>query len=141
MNQVSTIPFGNNVNVIAGYAQVVNDRLGAFDLVVENTGANSLYLLLKEYDGSTSPSGFKNLGAANTVVAGGTKTISLSLLSKTIGFFGSGNTVANISTVQRNPGNLRGAQIDIKVGGRFGYAFDPAFDQNSFLPGEFRQKQ
>jgi hypothetical protein len=136
MQQISTIPFGSDATILAGYALAANDRLGNLDLVIENTGANDLYLKVAEYDGVTSPSGYADIGVPVTVVPKGTKTVSLSLLSKKIGFFGSGNTVANVSTVYRNRADLRGAQIDIVVQGRKGWGFDTAFDVNAFTsPG------
>ena len=132
MNQNSSVGFGTDANILAAYAHAANDRLGNFDLVVENTGANTLYLQVREHDGVTSPSGYANLGAAFTVVPRGTVTRSYLLLSKQIGFFGSGNTTANISTAIRNPADLRGAQIDIVVQGRTGWGFDNAFDKKAF---------
>lgn len=125
MNQQSLIGFGGDITVAAGYAQRGNDRLGNFDLVIENTGANQLTFVLKEL---TSASGFTAVGAAVTVTPRGVKTLSYSLLSKRVGFFGSGNTTANISTVLRNPADLRGAQIDIVNAGRRGWGFDAGFD-------------
>jgi hypothetical protein len=131
VNQQSTIPFGTDATLLAGYAMnAANDRLGNFDLVIENTGANSLYLRVKE---QTLPqSGFSDVGSPITVVPKGTVTRSYSILSKRIGFFGSGNTIANISPVLRNKGDLRGAQIDIVQIGRRGWSWDNAFDQKSF---------
>ena len=130
MNQISKIGFGSNPNVFAGYAVSANDRLGNFDLVIENTGANTLTLQLKEYLPSSATWG--NIGSAITVVAGGTHTISLVVISKIMGFFGTGNTTANISTVIRNKSNLRGAQIDICTSGRKGWGFDSGFDKDAF---------
>ena len=132
MNQVSSIGFGDNAEVLAGYAMAANDRLGAIDLVVENTGDNPLYLQVAEFDGTTAPSGYAKLGAAQSIVARGQKTLSLNLLSKQIGFFGSGDTVANISTVMRNKADLRGAQIDIVPVARKGWGYDHGFDKAAF---------
>jgi len=87
---------------------------------------------IREYDGTTSPSGYKNVGSAVTVVPRGTTTVHMNLLSKQIGFFGSGNTVINVTTVMRNPSTLRGAQIDIVALGRRGFGYDSAFDQKQF---------
>jgi hypothetical protein len=131
MNQVSKIPFGNDASVMAGYAYRAGDRLGRFDLVIENTGDNVLSMQVRE---AVSPSGFSNLGAFFTVNPGGTVTKSYTLLSEKVAFFGSGNTVANVSTVIRNKANLRGAEIDIVVTGRKGWGFDEGFDQNAFKP-------
>lgn len=132
MNQVSSIPFGTDATLLAGYAYRAGDRLGNVDLVIENTGANALYFQLKE---QTNPSGaFVNVGSAQTLVPKGTKTVSYNLISERVGFFGSGNTTANVSFVIRNKGNLRGAQIDIVVTGRRGWGFDPGFDTNSQVP-------
>ena len=132
MNQVSSIPFGTDATLLAGYAYRANDRLGNVDLVIENTGSNALYFQLKE---QTNPSGaFVAVGAAQSIVPKGTKTVSYNLLSERVGFFGSGNTTANVSFVIRNKGNLRGAQIDIVVTGRRGWGFDPGFNQNSEVP-------
>ena len=132
INQASSLGFGANADVLAGYALAANDRLGNIDLVIENTGLNPLYLQIKEHDGVTAPSGYANLGSALSIVAKGTKTVSLNLISKQIGFFGSGNTTANISTVIRNPADRRNAQIDIVAGGRRNFGFDDAFDKKAF---------
>ena len=131
MNQVSKIPFGSDASVMAGYAFRANDRLGRFDLVIENTGDNALSMQIRE---AVTPSGFANLGSFFTVAPGGTVTKSYTLLSEKIAFFGSGNTVANVSTVLRNKGNLRGAEIDIVVTGRRGWGFDDGFDTGAFQP-------
>lgn len=131
MNQVSKIPFGSDASVMAGYASRANDRLGRFDLIVENTGDNTLSMQIRE---AVAPSGFANLGAFFTVAPGGSVTKSYTILSAKIGFFGSGNTVANVTTVLRNKGNLRGAEIDIVVTGRRGWGFDAGFNQGAFKP-------
>ena len=128
MNQLSSIGFGPDATVFAGYAQSANDRLGNIDFVFENTGANQAYIKLAQYDGTTSPSGYAQIGDAFTVAAGGVITKSYVLLSKRVAFFGSGNTTVNISTVIRNKADLRGAQIDIVAVGRKGWGLDPAFN-------------
>ncbi len=133
MNQISSIGFGDDANVLAGYALSANDRLGNIDLLIENTGDNDLYLKVAEYDGATSPSGYAALGAAQSIVARGQKTVSLNLLSKQIGFFGSGDTTANISTVIRNKADLRNPQIDIvPVFARKGWGFNEGIDKAAF---------
>lgn len=132
MNQISKIPFGSDASVFAGYAQAANERLGAFDLIIENTGTNPLVLQLKEYVASSDT--WQNVGSVINVAAGGTNTAHLTILSKRLGFFGTGNTTANISAQIRNKGNLRGAQIDILCSGRKGWGFDTGFDKNSFRP-------
>ncbi len=140
MNQISAIGFGADATVFAGYAQSANERLGNIDFIVENTGANTLYLTLGQYDGNTSPSGFAKVGAAFVVVPGGTQTKSYSLVSKRIGFFGSGNTAtdltgratsakADVTAVLRNKSDLRGAQIDIVATGRRGWGYDEAWNK------------
>lgn len=142
MNQLSAIGFGVDADVFAGYAQSANDRLGDIDLVVENTGSTTLYMVVRQYDGNTSPSGFANVGDAFVVVPGGTQSKHFNLLNKRIGFFGSGNTAtdlsgtatsakANISTALRNKADLRGAQISIVAGGRRGWGFDEGFDSHT----------
>jgi hypothetical protein len=128
MNQLSSIGFGPDATVFAGYAQSANDRLGNIDFVFENIGANTAYIKLAQYDGTTSPSGYAQIGDAFTVVAGGAITKSYVLLSKRVAFFGSGNTSVNISTVIRNKADLRGGQIDIVAVGRKGWGLDPGFD-------------
>jgi hypothetical protein len=128
MNQLSSIGFGPDATVFAGYAQSANDRLGNIDFVFENIGANQAYIKLAQYDGTTSPSGYAQIGDAFTVVPGGVITKSYVLLSKRVAFFGSGNTSVNISTVIRNKADLRGAQIDIVAVGRKGWGLDPAFN-------------
>lgn len=142
MNQLSSVGFGNDATVLHGYAQTANERLGAVDFQVENTGNIPLVFQLRQYDGTTSPSGYANVGAAVTVAARGAKTVSYILLSKRVGFFGSGvpatlaingvtqlvtSTTANITAVFRNKGDLRGAQIDLVATGRKGWGYDEGF--------------
>ena len=129
MNQLSSIGFGTDANVFAGYAQSANDKLGNIDFVFENTGGNQAYIKLMQYDGVTSPSGFAVVGLPFTVVPGGTVTRSYVLLSKRVGFFGSGNTFVNISSVIRNKADLRNAQIDIVAVGRRGWGYDDGFNK------------
>lgn len=131
MNQQSKIGFGSNISRLAGYAQHANAQLGNIDLVIENCGANTLTFAVKEYVGTTAApttSGYQQVGGFVSVVAGGVKTVSYNLLSKRVGFFGSGNTTASISTSYRNKGDLRGAQIDIVTTGRRGYTIDDGFN-------------
>lgn len=140
MNQISALGFGADAQVFAGYAQAANERLGNIDFIVENTGANTLYMTLGQYDGNSSPSGFAKVGAAFVVVPGGTQTKSYSLVSKRIGFFGSGNTnttltgtatsaKANITAVLRNKADLRGAQIDMVATGHRGWGYDEGWNK------------
>lgn len=133
MNQLSAIGFGTDANVYAGYAQSANERLGNVDFVFENTGPNSAYIKLGQYDGTTSPSGFATVGTPFTLVPGGVKTVSYVLLSKRVGFFGSGSTTVNISAVIRNKADLRGGQIDIVAGGRKGWGYDEGFNRNELI--------
>ena len=121
MNQVSSVAFGTDANVFQGYAESANDRLGAIDFVFENTGPNAAYIRLAQYDGATSPSGFATIDTSYTVspftanflgfavAPGGTVTRHYTLVSKRVAFFGSGNTIVNISAVLRNKSDLRGA--------------------------------
>ena len=158
MNQISTIGFGPDITLLAGYAQRTNDRLGVFDLLVKNvstaplgvgnqpasgTSGPSLRFQLKEYDGTTSPSGWKNVGSYVDLVAGGTTTIHLSLSSKRLGFFGSGfnpttlvgtSASANVSVVMDNKSDLRGAQIDLVVTGRKGWSYDDGYNKGELIP-------
>ncbi len=148
MNQVSKIGFGVDATVLAGYAHAANERLGAVNFTFENTGANTLYVKVMQFDGTTSPSGFANvtpLGASVAnflVVPGGVTTKSFNLISKRIGFFGSGNTLAdgtgsaastfaNITAELRNKSDLRGGQIDITPIGRKGWGYDDGFDKST----------
>jgi len=139
-----TFGFGTDINVFAGYAQSANDRLGNIDFIVENTGANTVVIQLKSYDGNTAPSGYANVGTPFVVVPGGAQTKSYNLLAKRVAFFGSGNTTvgstynsltgtvtgakANITAVIRNKADLRNAQIDIVATGRRGWAYDEAWN-------------
>lgn len=146
MQQLSQVPFGTDATVLAGYAQAANDRLGNIDFVFENTGDVAAYIRVKEYDGTTSPSGYTDVTAAKgwlesspniaqfTVAARGTLTKSFSLVSKVVGFFGSGvggSTKVCISSVIRNRADLRGADISIVAGGRKGWGFDNAYNRKS----------
>lgn len=144
MNQM-TFGFGTDINVFAGYAQSANDRLGNIDFVVENTGSSTVVIQLRSYDADSSPSGWAKVGTPFVVVPGGTETKSFSLLSKRVAFFGSGNTTvsstynsltgsavgakANITTVFRNPADLRNAQIDIVATGRRGWTYDEGWNK------------
>ena len=137
MNQLSSIGLGSDISVIAGYLLAANDRLGKFDIVVENNGLTDATIILKEYTGRTggvAVSGFEPIGSHFVVKAGGTLTRGYTLLSKKVGLFGSGNATVNVSTVIRNKGNLRGAQIDIVNAGRRGWGFDPGFNTKAFKP-------
>ena len=129
MNQLSAIGFGADATVFAGYAQSANERLGNIDFLFENTGPNTAYIKLGQWDGTTSPSGYATVGTPFTVVPGGVKTVSFVLLSKKVAFFGSGNTSVNISSVLRNKADLRGGQIDIVAVGRQGWGYDDAFNK------------
>jgi hypothetical protein len=136
MNQVSSIGFGVDAAKLAGYAQSINDRLGNFDLVVENTGDNTLYMMVREQKAGATTSGYADVGSWFTVVPKGVQTKSYCLVSKRVGFFGSGRnssavasaTKANVSVVLRNKADLRGAGIDIVTMGRRGWGVDEAFD-------------
>jgi len=141
INQLSAIGFGPDAQTMSGYAQAANERLGNFDLVIENTGANTLRFQLRTFDGTTSPSGYAAVGSAVVVVPGGTKTVSYSLVNKRAGLFGSGNTAtdlsgsatstkANVSVVIRNKADLRGGQIDICAGGHAGWGYDQGINPN-----------
>ncbi len=140
MNQVSSIPFGTDASQFQAYAESANDRLGAIDFVFENTGPNTAYIRLAQYDGTTSPSGFATIDTTYsgtwlgfTVAPGGTTTRHYSLISKRVAFFGSGNTIVNISSVLRNKSDLRGAQIDIIPAGRKGWGYDEAWNRNELI--------
>jgi len=129
MNQLSSIGFGTDATVFAGYAQSANDKLGNIDFVFENTGPNQAYIKLMQYDGVTSPSGYALVGSTFTVVPGGVITKSYVLLSKRVAFFGSGSTSVNVSAVIRNKADLRNAQIDIVAVGRRGWGYDDGFNK------------
>jgi hypothetical protein len=138
LNQLSGVPFGTDATTLAGYAIAVNDRLGNVNFIVENTGANNLWIEFREFVGvantPVAASGYSTIGAAFTVVPGGQITQSLSILSQQVGFFGSGSTTANISCVFRNPADRRGAQIDLAIVGRVGWSVDPAYPVKAFRP-------
>lgn len=142
MNQLSSISFGNDATVLRGYAQSANERLGNVDFQVENTGNIALVFQLRQYDGSSSPSGYANVGAQVTVNPRGKRTVGYSLLAKRVGFFGSGvpatvtvngvsqyitSTTANITAVIVNKGDLTGRQIDLVAVGRQGWGYDAGF--------------
>jgi hypothetical protein len=125
--------------VFAGYAQSANDRLGSVDFSYENTGANTLYVRLMQYDGTTSPSGFASIDTGYTtdgflgtkIVAGGVITKSYNLVSKRVGFFGSGNTTCNITANIRNKSDLRGGDITIASSGRRSWGWDEGLDKGT----------
>jgi hypothetical protein len=149
MNQASLVPFGTDATRLAGYAQTANERLGAIDFVFENTGDIPVYIRVKQFvSAATLPSGYADVtplgigayvGPEISVAARGVVTRSYNLLSKRIGFFGSGvaatingklvrSTTVNISAVLRNKSDIRGAQIDISQVGRQGWGYDMAFN-------------
>lgn len=130
MNQISSVSFGADATRANGYLLSAGERLGNFDLVLENVGPNAAYVKLMQYDGVTSPSGFAVIGTPFTVAAGGVLTKSYSLIGKRVGLFGSGNTLVNVSTVLRNKADLRGAQIDLVVTGRRGWGYDEGWQKN-----------
>jgi hypothetical protein len=134
-SQSSKVPFGVDASVLAGYAYAANARLGNIDLTLENTGLNTLTFQLKEWDGVTAPSGYYSVGGVQTVVPGGVKTISYNIVAKRVGLFGSGGTTANVTFNFRNPADLRGAQIDLIVTGRRGWAWDDAFNRPELSRG------
>lgn len=152
-----------------------NERLGAIDFVFENTGLIPAYIKVMAYVGpTTTPSGYSDVlpldaQAYNNVTASppssaitgfttvgapfvlqpkGCITRSYNLLSKRVGFFGSGiagnvtqqiapyqtlrvsTTTVNITAVIRNPSDLRGAQIDISPVGRQGWGYDPGMNSS-----------
>lgn len=150
-----------------------NERLGAIDFQFENVGSIPAYIKVMAYIGpTTTPSGYSDVTpldneAMNNVTANppssaitgfttvgppfvvqpkGCITRSYNLVSKRIGFFGSGiagnvtqqiapyqtlrvsSTVVNITAVIRNPAALAGGQIDINAMGRQGWGYDPAYN-------------
>ncbi len=142
MNQLSSIGFGSDANSLRGYAQSTNERIGTVDFLVENTGDIALVFQLRKFDGSTSPSGYANVGAQTTVNPRGRKSITYTVLGKRVGFFGSGvaanvtvggvtkyvtSTTASITAVLHNKGDLRGAQIDLVAAGRKSWGYDEAY--------------
>lgn len=130
--QSSTIPFGTDATVVAGYAYSTS-RLGNFNLQIENTGSNTLTMKVAQFV-SGNPSSYSLIVPWFSVVPAGTVSKALVVNSQQIAFFGSGGTTANISFDYRNPSNLRGAQVDIVPIGRYGWGFDVDFDEASFLP-------
>ena len=157
-NQASLIGFGTDASRFSGYAMATNERLGAIDFTFENTSKIAAYIRVKQFvSAATSPSGYSdispitagvapsgyelatNIGPEIIVAAGGAVTRSYNLLSKRIGFFGSGiaatvtingnsvvmrSTTVNITASLRNKSDIRGAQIDIIATGRAGFGYD-----------------
>ena len=136
--------FGPDITVHAGYAQSANDRLGNIDFLVENTGATTVVVQLREYDADSSPSGWAAVGTPFVVVPGGNQSKSFNLLSKRVAFFGSGSTTisttltslagytgakANITAVIRNKADLRNAQIDMVATGRQNWGYDEGWNK------------
>ena len=125
MNQISCVPFGTGTADLNGYAHASGDRLGCLDLIFENIGDNAVTIDVKELN-AAGTSYATTLASTGSIVARGTKTVSVKTVSKRLGFFtnAGGNTSVNISTAIRNKGDLRGAQIDIVATGRKGWSFD-----------------
>ena len=137
--------FGSDATQLAAWGVYANERLGKLDVIVENIGANPLYLQVKSYTGTgivnnpngtvtttTSASGYVNVGNAFSVAPGGASTQSYIIDGKQVGFFGSGNTSANITTVLRNTSDLRGEALDMASNWHFGWGFDPGTNIKSF---------
>lgn len=98
----------------------------------DGTGTVTAMALMNLSGGADSAESYTTLVSSFTVYAKGTITKSLKLVSKRIGFFGSGGpTFVNISAAIRNPSDLRGAQIDIVASGRKGWGYDTAFDKGT----------
>lgn len=130
MNTVAGMPFGTDASVLVGYAFRANERLGNFDVVVENTGSNTLSAQARTLAGTT----WTPIEAFYTVVPGGNTTKHYSVVNTVLGFFGSGSTTANMSTVLRNKAGLTGAQIDLYVQGKKGWGWDPAYAKTAYQP-------
>jgi hypothetical protein len=132
MNQLSCIGFGSDASVYSGYAQAAGDRLGNVDFIFENTGTKNAFIRVKEIAANGD---ITAVGDSISVVAGGKVSApTFNLLSKRVGFFGSGvggSTTVNISVVLTNKADLRGAQIDIVAAGRKGWGFDAGFNKKS----------
>jgi len=132
-NQISTIPFGTDASKLVGYATRANERLGGFDLIIENTGSNTLSMQVRTLGGLYGTT-WTPIEAFFTVVPQGNTTRHYAIVNQVIGFFGSGNTTANVSSVIRNPAGLRGGQIDIYVQGKKNWGFDPAYATGAYTP-------
>lgn len=132
MKQVSIIPFGTDASKIAGYA-ISTQRLGNFDLLIENVGDTTLTMCVKQFV-SGSPSSYSIIVPWFSVVPGGTTSKACVVNTQQIGFFGSGGTTANITFSYRNPANLRGAQVDIVPVGKYGWTYDIAYPTGSTQP-------
>jgi hypothetical protein len=150
MNQISTIPLGTDITQSVGYFVSANDRLGAIDIVFENTGPNQATVVLKQYVGTSAAgnvSGYVPLGTYFTLapggnpsssngrnVVGGTVTKHYTVLSKQLGVFGSGNTTINATVVIRNRGDLRGSSFDFVPIARKGYGYDSGYNIGATTP-------
>ncbi len=131
MSQISVVGFGSDPTLSKVAAKITaNDRLGKLELEFENLGNNSAYIQLKELNSGV----YTDLGSLFEVKPLGVLPKSLVLISKTIGFFGYGNTTVNIHPFMRNPANLRGAQWDIEIEGRKSWSFDPAYNTDAVQP-------
>jgi hypothetical protein len=133
MNQISKIPFGSDASVLAGCANRASAALGNFDLVIENTGANNLAFQCRTLGGAYGTT-WTPIESFFTVVPSGVETRSYSLVNSTVGFFGSGNTCANVSTVLRNKADLRGSQISMMISGKRGWNVDAGYNTNAVTP-------
>lgn len=135
MNQISKIPFGTDASVIAGAAMTnrASAALGNFNLVVENTGPNQLSMQGRTLGGAYGTT-WTPIESFFTVVPSGVTTRSYSLVNSQLGFFGSGNTTANVSVVLRNKSDLRGAQIDLTIAGKRGWGVDSGYNTNAVTP-------
>lgn len=139
MNQVSQVSFGPDATQHQAYVLNGNERLGNLDLVIENTDSSATLVFIPKVQSTLTPSGFANVSSPVSIVPRGVKTISLNLLGKKLGLFGSGqdssgravSVTANVSAVIRNKGDLRGAQLDIVNVGRRGWGYDKGFNKAS----------
>ena len=146
-NQISTIGFGSDANLLAGQALSTNDRIGNINLLVtvptslagssvsygQTVSSGSLYLKVKVHDGVTAPSGYYDVAGPFQIVNGGNQIVPLvGINSKRIGFFGSGNVKANISVILNNASALAGQDITIVPGPRAGWGFQDASQVQAF---------
>jgi hypothetical protein len=156
MKNFNRIPIGNNIGVLCGYAHTTTDRLGPITMQFENTGTtptNSfLGVNIPSQIGTTAritvlqfvPSGTTTNGIPQgtwqTLVSpfllgpGCRKDIQAVVFARTIGIFGSGNTVVTLEIPYSHAAALRGQHIDIQPVGRVAYGFDIGIDRNHLFP-------
>jgi len=136
MNQISKIPIGTDITKLEGFALTANAKLGAIDIIYENTGPNDCILELQQFVPTSGASGaYVPIGSSFSLKRGGTVSKSYVILSQRFGLFGSGPTTVNMTVCIRGTSELKGGEFTLDYQGRTGWNnYDVAFDTAAYEP-------